>query len=189
MNFLPGPPLEACVPFDTGEIIVMKVLVAVLAGGALLTAGAPAFAQSASAQSAKTTLGPYGYGKVRLGMSEKQAKATGAVVLKKAGEAGSCAGWDLKALPSGKDNVGLYISKKRGVALIFAAKGVKTPEGIGLGSTMTQIKKAYPGVKTAASGYPYVGVPGNSKAYYSFLLSKGKVYELALGLNTQDCVN
>ncbi|MEW1839473.1 hypothetical protein AB0392_16115, partial [Nonomuraea angiospora] len=72
---------------------------------------------------------------------------------------------------------------------IFAAKSVKTPEGIGLGSTMTQIKKAYPGVKTAASGYPYVGVPGNSKAYYSFLLSKGKVYELALGLNTQDCVN
>ncbi|MFI7129657.1 hypothetical protein ACIBQ1_28435 [Nonomuraea sp. NPDC050153] len=161
-----------------------KVLVAVLAGGALLTAGTPALAQSA-----KTALGPYGYGTVKLGMSAKQAKATGAVVLKRAGEAGSCSGWDLKALPSGKDGVGLYISKKRGVAVIFAAKGVKTPEGIGLGSTIKQIKKAYPGVKTAASGFPYTTVPGNSKAYYSFLLSKGKVYEMALGLKTQDCVN
>ncbi|MET7333781.1 hypothetical protein [Nonomuraea sp. NPDC005650] len=161
-----------------------KLLVAVLAGGALLTAGTPALAQSAA-----TTLGPYGYGKVKLGMSAKQAKATGAVVPKTSGQDGTCSGWDLKALPSGKDSVGLYISKKRGVAVIFAAKGVKTPEGIGLGSTIKQIKKAYPRVKTAASGYPYTAVPGNSKAYYSFLLSKGKVYEMALGLNTQDCVN
>ncbi|MEV1168213.1 hypothetical protein [Nonomuraea sp. NPDC049784] len=170
-----------------------KVLAAVLAGGALLTAGTPALAQ-ASAQAgaqttAKTTLGPYGYGKVRLGMSEKQAKATGQIVLKMPGEEGSCSGWDLKAHPSGKNAVGLYISKKKGVALIGAPKGVKTPEGIGIGSTMKQIKKAYPNVKTPKDGFPYVSVPGNPKAYYALLVSKGKIYELNLLLNSQDCVN
>ncbi|GAA3230126.1 hypothetical protein [Nonomuraea helvata] len=164
-----------------------KVLVAVLAGGALLTAATPALAQTT--QAAGTTLGPYGYGKVRLGMTEKQARATGQIVLKMAAEAGSCSGWDLKAHPSGKNAVGLYISKKKGVALISAPKGVKTPEGIGVGSTMTQIKKAYPNVKTPQDGYPSVRVPGNPKAYYAFLVEKGKVYELSLGLNAQDCTN
>ncbi|MGN9838855.1 hypothetical protein ACTMTI_12105 [Nonomuraea sp. H19] len=161
-----------------------KALVAVLAGGALLTAGTPALAQTS-----KTTLGPYGYGQVRLGMSAKQAKATGKIVLKMAGQQGSCAGWDLKAHPTGKDSVGLYISKKHGVAGIFAPKGVKTPEGIGIGSTLKQLKKAYPKLKTAASGFPYSSVPGNSKADYYFLASKGKIYQVALALKTQDCFN
>jgi hypothetical protein len=162
-----------------------KPLVALLTGGTLLITGTPALAQT----TAKPTLGPYGYGAVKLGMSAAKAKATGKVVLKKAAGAGSCSGWDLKAHPTGKDSVGLYISKKVGVAVIFAPRGVKTPGGIGLGSTMTQVKKAYPGLKTSPGGIPYVSVPGNPKAYYAFLHSKGKVRELAFGLDTQDCVN
>lgn len=161
-----------------------KSLVAVLAGGALLITGTPAHAQTA-----KTTLGPYGVGAVKLGMSAAKANATGKIVLKMAGAGGSCAGWDLKAYPTGKNNVGLYISKKVGVAVIFAQKGIKTPQGIGLGSTMKQVKKAYPRLKTSPGGIPYVSVPGNSKAYYAFISSKGKVRELAFGLDTQDCVN
>ncbi|WP_433433373.1 hypothetical protein [Nonomuraea sp. CA-141351] len=170
-----------------------KMLAAVLAGGALLTAGTPALAQTsaqAGAQTtAKTTLGPYGYGKVRLGMSEKQAKATRQIVLKMPSEDGLCSGWDLRAHPSGKNAVGLYISKKKGVAVISAPKGVKTPEGIGIGSTMKQIEKAYPNVRTPEDGYPSVRVPGNRKAYYAFLLEKGKVHDLLIGLNSQDCTN
>jgi hypothetical protein len=163
-----------------------KLIVAVAAGGALLVTGTPALAQ----QAAKPTLGPYGYGAVKLGMSSKKARATGKIVLKMSAGAGSCSGWDLKAHPTGKDRVGLYISKKVGVAVIIAPKGVKTPQGIGLGSTMKQVKKAYPRLKTAASGFPYVSVPGNSKAYYAFLTdAKGKVREMAFGLDTQDCVN
>lgn len=163
-----------------------KTLVAVVAGGSLLVTGAPALAQ----QAAKPTLGPYGYGAVKLGMSTEKAKATGKIVLKMPAGAGSCSGWDLKAHPSGKNAVGLFISKKAGVAVIFAAKGVKTPRGIGIGSTMKQVRKAYPRVKTSPGGIPYVAVPGNSKAYYAFLAdAKGKVTELAFGLDTQDCVN
>jgi hypothetical protein len=161
-----------------------KSLVALLTSGALLVTGTPALAQTA-----KPALGPYGYGAVKLGMSATKAKATRQVVFKMSAGAGSCSGWDLKAHPTGKDSVGLYISKKVGVAVIFARKGVRTPQGIGLGSTLKQVKKAYPKVKTSASGFPYVSVPGNPKAYYAFILSKGKVRELAFALDTQDCVN
>ncbi|MEO3876419.1 hypothetical protein ABGB18_47295 [Nonomuraea sp. B12E4] len=161
-----------------------KVLVALVTGGALLLPGTPALAQTA-----KATLGPYGYGKVRLGMTEKQARATGGVALKMASQGGSCSGWDLRAHPTGKNAVGLYISKKRGVAVIFAPKGVRTPRGIGIGSTMTQVKKAYPGLQTPRDGIPSVSVPGNRKArYFFFATAKGKLEELSLALTTQDCV-
>ncbi|GAA3466167.1 hypothetical protein [Nonomuraea roseola] len=159
---------------------VMKTA-AGLAAGLLLVSASPAVAQ------AKEALGPFGYGGVKLGMSAKTARATGKIVAKT--NDGGCSGWDLKAHPTGENAVGMFISKKRGVAVIFAAKGVKTPQGIGLGSTTKQLKRAYPRLKTSASGYPYVSVEGNPKAYYSFLVSRGRVYEMALGLNTQDCVN
>ncbi|NBE96834.1 hypothetical protein FE391_23590 [Nonomuraea sp. KC401] len=173
-----------------------KTIVAALAGGALLATGTPASAQTAGAEAvhavraAKTRLGPYGYGRVKLAMSAKKARATGRVVLKTPLRGGACSGWDLKAHPSGKNRVGLYVSKRRGVAVIFAPKGVRTPEGIGIGSTTKQVKKAYPRWQTAASGFLLASVPGNKKAYYSFITSKkGEVRELALGLDTQDCVN
>lgn len=158
-----------------------KVLVAVVAAGALVLTGTPALAAP--------TLGPHGYGKVRLGMSAKRAAATGAVVLKTRAGDGACSGWDLKAHRTGRDSVGLYISKKLGVAAIFAPKGVKTAKGIGLGSTMRQVKKAYPAMRTSESGISSVVVPGNPKARYLFSPSaKGKVVELALVRANQDCM-
>ncbi|GAA4937391.1 hypothetical protein HD597_004690 [Nonomuraea thailandensis] len=161
-----------------------KLLVALLAGGALAAVtAAPAVAAKEPA------LGPYGYGSVKLGMSATKARATGKIVLRMPAGAGPCSGWNLRARPAGKGRVGLYISKRVGVAVILAQKGMRTPQGIGLGSSAKQVRKAYPGLRTSPSGIVHTTVPGNPKAYYAFLYAKGKVRELAFGLDKQDCIN
>jgi hypothetical protein len=161
-----------------------RILVVTLAAGlALAGTAAPALASAPA-------FGPYGYGGVKLGMTAKAAKATGKIVHKAALDSGACSAWELKAHPAGRDRAGLYISKKHGVAMIFAPKGVKTPQGVGIGSTNAQLKHAYgKSLRTAASGFPIVKVPGNSKAYYYFLLTNGKIREMGLALDKQDCAN
>jgi hypothetical protein len=159
---------------------------AALAAGIALTGVTAASAAANATTGAGGKFGPYGYGGVRLGMTLKQAKATHKIVKKL--DEGQCSGWDLKAHPTGRDAVGLYISKNLGVALIEAPKGVKTPEGIKVGSTMKQVKKAYPRLDTTGN-YPVAAVPGNPKALYYFLSQRGKVYELGLALKNQDCTN
>ncbi|MGV9599152.1 hypothetical protein ACWDR1_21025 [Streptosporangium sandarakinum] len=168
-------------------------IAAALAAGIALTGvtAASAAATSAGAAADATTgtagtFGPYGYGGVRLGMTLKQAESTRKIVRKR--NEGQCSGWDLKTHPTGRDGVGLYISKNLGVALIGAPKGAETPEGIRVGSTMKQVKKAYPRLDTTGN-YPVAVVPANPKALYYFLSHRGKVYELALALKNQNCTN
>ncbi|MEV5409766.1 hypothetical protein AB0K60_13125 [Thermopolyspora sp. NPDC052614] len=162
----------------------MKTMIGTsLLAASLLVGGATA----ASAQ-VKPTLGPYGYGAVKLGMTVKQAKATGALVKKVSGN-GGCSGWDLKKFPTPKGSVGVYISPKFGLAAIFAAKGMKTPEGIRVGSTLKQLKAAYPRIKKDFHDFYTVKVPHNTKASYSFTVEKGKVTGYGIALNKQDCFN
>lgn len=163
---------------------MMKTMIgASLLAGSLLVSGA-----TAAVAQTKPTLDSHGYGAVKLGMTVKQATATGDVVKKMPG-GGGCSGWDLKRFPTPKDSVGIYISPRVGLAAIFAGKGMKTPEGIKIGSTAKQLKAAYPHIKKDFHGYYVITVPGNKKAYYSFGVTHGKVTEYGLALNKQDCFN
>ncbi len=147
-------------------------------------------APSGGASAAEPLLGPFGYGKLKLGQTSAKAYKTGLIVAK--GPKGQpCAGFDLKAHRTPKDTVGGYLSKKVGVAAIFAVKGMKTPRGIKIGSTKAQLKKAYPKLRESENAL-WIPVPGNAKkAQYLFLLDRrGKrVDQIALALKTQDCFN
>ncbi|GAA3595781.1 hypothetical protein GCM10022419_093840 [Nonomuraea rosea] len=160
-----------------------SALVVALAAGVIPLAVAPT---ALAAQ--KATLGPYGYGNLKLGMTATKAKATGRIIHKPVGDSARCTGWDLKESPYGNYRVGMYISKKHGVAMIVAPPGLKTPQGISLGSTRTQLKAAYPQLRRGPGGYPAADVPGK-KAYYLFHVSnKNKVAGMSLILAKQDCV-
>ncbi|MBN6057743.1 hypothetical protein JYK22_37820, partial [Nonomuraea sp. RK-328] len=165
-----------------------SALVATLAGGVALTGVAPA-ANAATATGQALTLGPSGYGRIKLGMSEAQARATGLIVRKKIKVPTACATYDLKAHRYEGDRAGLFVSKKQGVVTISGPGSAKTPQGIGRGSTPAQVKAAYPKLKQSALyGTPIAPVPGNPKAIYVFLMSKRMVVGVVLVLAAQDCL-
>ncbi|GAA4913461.1 hypothetical protein HD597_010486 [Nonomuraea thailandensis] len=156
-------------------------LAAVLAGGIMLATGTPALAER------KPLLGPTGYGSVKLGMTAAQARATGKLVRKSVrGSLPTCTTWDLKEQRYGDNRAGVFISKKHGVVAIAAPGSVRTPQGIGRGSTVAQLRRAYPDFRLDADG-PIAGVPGNRKATYVFHISKTKVLGVAIYLKKQDC--
>ena len=62
--------------------------------------------------------------------------------------------------------MGIYISPRVGLAAIFAAKGMKIPQGIKIGSSFKRLKAAYPRIKRDFHGYYTIKVPGSKKARY-----------------------
>ncbi|QKG24340.1 hypothetical protein ACTIVE_5983 [Actinomadura verrucosospora] len=133
-------------------------------------------------------LGPLGYGALRLGMTARQLRGGDLLVGKVRGGATGCAGYDLRAHPTPKGSVGVYYSRRLGIATIFAVGGMRTPQGIGVGSPLAQVKRAYPKMVNGVNGAS-APVPGNPKAVYSLMLAGGRVTSLALDLAKQDCHN
>lgn len=71
---------------------------------------------------------------------------------------------------------------------------MKTPEGIRIGSTFKQVKKAYPRLYKImqhedGGTYRVDKIPGSKikQAYYDFSISKGKVVAFKLGVWKQNC--
>ncbi|MFC6880225.1 MULTISPECIES: hypothetical protein [Actinomadura] len=148
----------------------------------------PGSAQTPTPPSA-TALGPHGYGALRLGMNERAARGTGLVTITSAPKSGGCGTFDLKGRTDPKgDGVGGYLSARYGVASIFARSGMATPEGITVGSTRAEVKRAYPRMEDGPNA-SFTRIPGTPKAMYGFLFDGGRVRELTLDLEMQDCHN
>lgn len=132
--------------------------------------------------STSKVIGPTGWGRLRLGMSEADAIATGEFDLSEGVSGSPCHRYWLAGHGGPVD-----ISPTYGVARIPAKSGVRTPEGIGAGSTDDEVLAAYPDATTA--NYVITApVPGNAKAVYVFNTSPSKqVSSLTLELATSDC--
>lgn len=143
-----------------------------------------------------TNLGPLGAGPLHLGMSKAEAAATGAVS-GLSGTEGTCGGITdgrlVGAMPADDtDLVGqLFFSTSTGKLVIIAATpGQATPEGIRLGSSLAQVKKAYPtwkGDEGVGGGAGLVAVTGNKQAVYRVYVDADQVMELSVQSRVQDC--
>jgi hypothetical protein len=162
-------------------------------GGSAAPAGVVSFAPPVSAVLAPV-LGPTGLGALRLGMTWSKAEETGLIVpVEPFVETDEC-------VPLGHlraaAKAAVYYSDGSGVEIITGYAGIRTPEGIEIGSTLAAVRKAYPDWFNIASssaedryadGRGLANAPGNSKAHYRVVIDGGKVTELSLQLREQGC--
>lgn len=165
------------------------------ADSAAITPQSPSASQVSSTP--ELVLGPKGLGELRLGMNKDAARETG-LVSHVMGSQGTCAGdnndgW-LKAAgkPGPEDSVGMlaFSTSSDRLVAIYAYGGIATPEGIALGSSKKEVRRAYPGwmpAEGASQGLGLVPVPGNSEASYGIWVEHGVVVELDLELANHDC--
>ncbi|WP_369638878.1 hypothetical protein [Nocardia sp. JMUB6875] len=115
-----------------------------------------------------TTLGPTGYRGIDLGMNweqesnlHNQGKPIG--VLANGGTMQGCARFSYWTKGSGwlKDGVVVAVAPEEGAA-------VHTPEGIKAGSTLDEVKSAYPSLKFGAN-WSSAEVPGHPGTHYGFM--------------------
>ena len=139
-----------------------------------------------------TVLGPNGFGALKLGMSRRQAEATGLVsdVDPKADS-----GCQTTALRAGSPVSGtVYFDGASGVVAIDArGGGVKTPEGLHVGSPGSDVSRIYPKWRSltdpgANDGRGYVLAPNsNDKAEYNISIGNAKVTQVMLQTHPHHC--
>lgn len=119
---------------------------------------------------AGTPLGPNGYGRLNLDMSLDDAKKTGMIGDLDTTSSG-CAYYKLT---TGTESVRRVAFDPNGRLTYFHAEKARSPEHMGVGSTLGDLKKAYPGGKTVTSG------DSGRPATYEATISDGKAYRFDL---------
>jgi hypothetical protein len=129
-------------------------------------------------------LGPAGYGALRLNMTVAEANATGLTTAVPAGA--DCNAEVFLRGPrfeQGRAMPGRVWFDQGRVAVIWAVPGVSTPEGITIGSTVAQVRRAYPKWDPPSGtyeGHGYVPAPGGSGGRYRIDVQNGKVLSVSL---------
>lgn len=129
----------------------------------------------ASALLAAPTLGPQGYHQLTLGMSYRDAEATGMLAGPvKAPPEDACSTYQLAEGTVAVHDV--TISGTAGVVMFRAAEAV-TPEGIGAGSSLERLRATYSDLTAESTGYSATAGPA---ARYFFTASDDSVTEVQL---------
>ena len=148
---------------------------------------------------APTVLGPTGYGDITMGLTARQVLDTH-LVNTQAGGGGGCTGYTYVA-PTGSrpsaaavaaDEKSLYVylsaRASAGVQVIVAPSGVRTPEGIGEGSSVAALRATYRNLPTQKDSVQLVPVPGHPGLSYRFTIDNDTVSSIGLGLTDQVCL-
>lgn len=133
--------------------------------------------------SAGPQLGPDGFGKLKLGMTEQAASSQG-VTLLKTDSTDACAYYEITGagVPSA---VTAAISNSHGLVTIEPSSAAHTPEGIGTGSTKDEVLKKYPATVDNSSG---TFSPAGKESTYQFDFDAGgQVQRVILDSVNQDC--
>jgi hypothetical protein len=114
-------------------------------------------AELPAAPTARTALGPTGFGTYELGMTESQLGATQQTPNAVPTAPSSCTTYRIKGMP---DTSTLTVSKRYGLVTIALSADATTPQGITIGSTEDKVRTTYRTTPAA--------VPGNPNAEYRF---------------------
>lgn len=135
--------------------------------------------------SSNVPAGPAGYGKLKLGMSQADALATGVLIQPSNTALGACAGYRSEGVPS--DEAAVVLSPAQGVARITLPGFARTSAGIGAGSTVAELKAKYPAAAAQGSGLA-VDMPGAPAWRYVFSVdSAQKISGVRMELKNSDC--
>nr|WP_042184199.1 hypothetical protein [Kibdelosporangium sp. MJ126-NF4]CEL16139.1 hypothetical protein [Kibdelosporangium sp. MJ126-NF4]CTQ94065.1 hypothetical protein [Kibdelosporangium sp. MJ126-NF4] len=136
------------------------------------------------------TLGPTGVGKINLGASTEELKRSGQLQSPPVTQPTSPGRTPQTpksptngCTPYEAGNGMIWIGKSGTVAAFVYRSGVTTPEGITIGAPQDTVKTTYRDFTGST-----VRVPGNANAKFKFTFAAGKVIEISLLANQQDCV-
>lgn len=144
--------------------------------------------------SQENILRPTGLGEIKLGMKWKKDNIVDRLInfsTDPASEEEYCLSGKLVTDPMGT-KAEFILSKKLGIIFIGSEGNVRTPAGIGIGSAIPDLQKAYPDIADINSEAfaPTVNVSGNRKASYEFVIdNNNKIGKINLIFDEQDCFN
>jgi hypothetical protein len=131
-----------------------------------------------------SAFGPDGYGDVRLYLTAEEVDDTGQATVSGGTPTGpSCT--QLTYAGSSKDQVDGYVSSF-GVVVLFAPSGVKTPEGLAVGSPEADVRRLYPDAEKQVAGWR-IPLDGG-RQYFATVDETGSVAELSLESADQTCI-
>lgn len=149
--------------------------------------GEPVVPPTADGSGETLQLTPEGYGDLTLGATTREARRAQVIGGVNPPTGGSCGTFIYADLI--EQGIGGYLSTDGRVVQINAPGQVKTPEGIGVNSTLDEVRAAYPQLQETDSGLYSVVPDGYTDREYVFTIRGGQVVEMGLSLDTNACVN